>query len=189
MNMWSRLSLVTAATTNVVATEEAKRHMNIFHSDDDALVDLYVAAATDFIEGPHGIGIALRPQTWRLSLDCFPAEIRLPLGPVTDVESVEFTDETGAPQTVTGFRLDKDAQPARLLPAVGATWPSVSAPGVVKVEFTCGYTETPFILKAAVLLLAGHMYEHREAVADGGLKEIPFGVDAILERYRVGRFA
>jgi uncharacterized phiE125 gp8 family phage protein len=189
MNEWSRLSLVTAATTPVATTEEAKRHMNIFHADDDSLVDLYVAAATEFIEGPNGIGVALRQQTWRLSLDCFPAEIRIPLGPVTGVSAVKYTDAVGEEHNVTEFRLDKDAQPARLLPAAGSSWPAANAPGAVKVEFTCGYTEPPFILKAAVLLLAGHLYLNREAVGDGSLRELPFGVERILEHYRVGRFA
>ncbi|MFU0504122.1 head-tail connector protein [Pseudaminobacter sp. NGMCC 1.201702] len=188
MNEWSRLSLVTAATTPVVTTVEAKRHMNVFHDDDDTLVDLYVTAATELIEGPNGIGIALRPQTWRLSLDYFPAEIRIPLGPVTGVTSVKYTDTTGAEQIVTGYRLDKDAQPARLLPALGASWPTICDPGAVKVEFKCGYAEVPFVLRAAVLLLAGHWYNNRETVDDTSLKKIPYGVDTILERYRVGRF-
>lgn len=192
MNEWSRLKLVTPPASPVVSLPEAKKQCRCeYHTDDDAyLVDL-VAAATAFIEGPDGIGVALSPQTWRLSLDCFPCEIRIPLGPVSAIGSVAYTDSSGDPATVLEWRVDLDTQPCRLWPARDAAWPSVThEPGAVKVTFTTGYTACPADLKHAVRLIVGHLYEHREAVTtDIKSMELPMGVQHILDRYRVGRFA
>lgn len=191
MSEWLRLVRTVEPSAPVVTTAEAKTHCRIFHSDDDAYVDTLVAAATAAIEGPSGIGVALSPQTWRMSLDGFPCgPIEVPLGPVTEITGITYTGADGD-VTVSGWRTDYDAQPCRIYPAADNTWPLVTpAPGVVKVTFTCGYAALPADLKAAILLLTAHFYEHREAVTtDIQSIELPLGVDAILNRYRVGRFA
>ncbi|UGX87116.1 head-tail connector protein [Phyllobacterium meliloti] len=190
MNEWSRLALVTAATTEVVTLEEAKQQCRIFHTDEDGQIPLYINAAVAFIEGPNGIGAALRPQTWRLSLDHFPCEITIPLGPVTEVSSIGYTDSAGLPATVASWRADFDTQPLRIWPARDTAWPSiVCESGAVKVVFKCGYQAVPADLKAAVLLLTAHFYEHREAVGEVEFYELPLAVQSILDRHRVGRFA
>lgn len=192
MNEWSRLKLVTPPVSPVVSLAEAKKQCRCeYHTDDDAYLTGLVAVATAFIEGPNGIGVALSPQTWRLSLDCFPCEIRLPLGPVTDIESIAYTDADGDTAAVTSWRVDFDTEPCRLWPARDEAWPLVTRePGAVKVEFVTGYETIPADLKHAVLLIVGHLYEHREAVtSEVKAEELPMGVQYILERYRVGRFA
>jgi uncharacterized phiE125 gp8 family phage protein len=190
MNEWSRLSLVTAATTEVVTLTEARRQSRIFHEDDDEQIPLYIAAAVAFIEGPNGIGVALRPQTWRLSLDHFPCEIIVPLGQVTEIVSIGYINDAGAAATVQSWRADLDTQPLRIWPARDTAWPAIRCePGAVKVTFKCGYVTPPADLKAAVLLLAAHFYEHREAVIETQFYDLPLAVQSILERYRVGRFA
>lgn len=169
---------------------EAKRYLRVFHDDDDDDITSMIAAAEASIEGPNGIGIALLSQTWRLSLDHFPCEIIVPLGPVTGVTSVTYRDDAGADQSVSGLRYDLDQQPLRIWPARDTSWPSVACePGAVKITFECGYQTLPQDLRWALLLLVGHFYENREAVAEGGLSELPQGVASILERYRVGRVA
>ncbi|MDX0413916.1 hypothetical protein GOC69_24220 [Sinorhizobium medicae] len=190
MNEWTRLVRTVAPAGPAVTVAEAKRHLRVFHDDDDADIAAMVAAAEAFIEGPNGIGIALLSQTWRLSLDYFPCEIVVPLGPVTGVTSVTYRDEAGVEQSVTGLRYDLDQQPLRIWSARDTSWPSVACePGVVKVTFVCGHQTLPQDLRWALLLLVGHFHENREAVADGGLSELPLGVASILERYRVGRVA
>ena len=61
---------------------------------------------------------------------------------------------------------------------------------VLRVRFTAGYGATwgalPADLAHAVMLLAAHFYEHRtEAVLPNAT--VPFGVSALLARYRVIR--
>lgn len=191
MNEWSRLVRTVEPAAPAISLAEAKRHLRVLHDDDDADIAELVEVATAAIEGPNGIGVALSPQTWRMSLDHFPCEIIVPLGPVTSITSIAYTGADGNPATVPSWRADLDQQPLRIWPARDAAWPSlVCEPGAVKVTFVCGYTQTPSDLKAALKLLVGHFYEHREAVTtDLKAVELPMGVAAILDRYRVGRFA
>lgn len=191
MNEWTRLVRTVEPVSPVVSLAEAKRHLRVLHDDDDADIELFVAAASAAIEGPTGIGIALSPQTWRLSLDHFPCEIIVPLWPVTAVTSVSYQDANGDTATVSGLRFDLDESPLRIWPARDTAWPETYCePGAVKITFACGYEKLPADLRAAILLLVGHFYEHREAVTtDLKAVELPMGVASILERYRVGRFA
>jgi len=191
MNEWSRLVRTVEPAAPVISLAEAKRHLRVLHDDDDDDITELVEVATAAIEGPNGIGVALTPQTWRLSLDHFPCEIVIPLGPVTSISSIAYTGVDGNSATVSTWRADLDQQPVRVWPARDAVWPSLLCePGAVKVTFVCGHTATPADLKAAIKLLVGHFYEHREAVTtDLKAVDLPMGVDAILNRYRVGRFA
>lgn len=191
MNEWTRLVRTVAPASPVVSLAEAKRHLRVLHDDDDADIEMMVGAATAAIEGPNGVGIALSPQTWRLSLDHFPCEIVVPLWPVSSVTSVTYRDSAGVEQSVSGVRYDIDENPLRIWPPRDAAWPSsYCEPGAVKVLFECGFETLPADLRAAILLLVGHLYEHREAVTtDLKAIELPIGISSILERYRVGRFA
>lgn len=192
MNEWSRLKLVTPPASPVVSLAEAKKQVRAeYHTDDDAYLTDLVGVATAFIEGPNGIGTALSPQSWRLSLDYFPCEIRIPLGPVTAITSITYADSNGDAATVDQWRVDFDTQPCRVWPERDIAWPAVTRePGAVKVVFVAGYETCPADLKHAIRLIVGHLYEHREAVtSDIKAEELPMGVQNILERYRVGRFA
>ncbi|MBD9542943.1 phage head-tail connector protein [Ensifer sp. ENS04] len=191
MNEWTRLVRTVAPTEPTVSLVDAKKHLRVFHDDDDSDIEAMVAAAEAAIEGPNGIGIALMPQTWRLSLDHFPCEIVVPLGPVTNVVSVTYKDASGDPVAVPSTRYDLDSSPLRIWPARDTSWPSIYCePGAVKVTFACGFAELPADLVWAVKLLVGHFYENREAVTtDLKAIDLPMGVASILERYRVGRVA
>jgi len=137
MNEWSRLKLVDAPASPVVTLPEAKKQVRAeYHTDDDAYLTDLVGVATAFIEGPNGIGVALSAQTWRMSLDCFPCEIRIPLGPVSSITSIGYADSDGDAATVDSWRADFDTSPCRVWPSRDAAWPAVThEPGAVKVTF------------------------------------------------------
>jgi len=191
MTDWTRLKLVTAPADFAITRAESKTHLRIDHEDDDTYLDSLIAVAAATVDGPYGIGICVRPQTWRLSLGYFPCEIVLPLGPVTAISSIGYTDDAGAAATVATWRVDFDQSPVRVWPARNAAWPAVThEPGAVKVTFVAGYATVPASLKHAMLLIVGHLYENREAVtADMTMAELPMGAARILESYRVGRVA
>ncbi|MDO1559820.1 head-tail connector protein [Brevundimonas sp. 2R-24] len=187
--MWNRLTRVEAPAEPLLTTAEAKAQLRVTHDEDDALIDGLISTATAFIEGPNGCGLAPLTQTWRLSLDGFPAgPITLPLSPVQAVEAITYTDEAGESRTLAAYAFDADVQPGKVWPAYQASWPAARlAPGSVKVTFTTGYgdaSDVPADLKHAALMLVGHLYENREATAAVALSEVPMGVEAILSRYR-----
>lgn len=192
MNLWSRLKRVTAPAADPVTLAEAKAHLRILHPDEDVLVGGLIKSAVAMIDGPNGIGVALVTQTWRLSLDHL-CDFEIPLWPVTSVDEIAFVDTEGEDDTVSEFEPDLDSDPVRVSPPYGQSWPSTRcSPGAVKVTFTAGFGEAaavPADIKAAILLLIGHLYEHREAANDAPLTVTPLAVESILNRYRRGCFA
>ncbi len=88
-----------------------------------------------------------------------------------------------------GWRLVHDvARPVVM--ALGAAFPAVPQGGEVRVRFRAGFgdafADVPADLQQAVMLLAAHYHEFRH---DTGLGEgcMPFGVTALIERFRVVR--
>ncbi|WP_295217321.1 head-tail connector protein [uncultured Brevundimonas sp.] len=179
---WLNLRRVSAPLDSVVSLAEAKRHLNVFHNDDDTLINSLIEAATSYVEGPNGIGIALLTQTWRASFDHVPRSIPLPLGPVQAVVDISVA---GTALDDDSYAVDLDLDAPLIVPAPGRSWPSATPqPGVVKVTFRVGYGSdpeaVPMILRQAVLLLVGHYYANK---GDEEI-EIPAAVNAILDRFR-----
>lgn len=64
------------------------------HAEGDASVAALIAAVTEEVDGPGGwLGRSLGPQTIELSLDCWYDGLRLPYGPVVEVEKIVYLDE------------------------------------------------------------------------------------------------
>ena len=193
---WPRLTRVLAPAAPAVTLAAAKAHLRVEHAEDDGMIEGLIEAAVATIEGPAGIGIALMTQTWRLSLDggFMAVPIELPLGPVQAVAAITYVDGDGQEQTLDPalYDLDADSRPARIDRTFGATWPAARRQlSAVKITFTAGYGDTPTAvpadLRAALLLMVGHLYQNREAVSRP-MQEMPLGFTAIVERHRVGRF-
>lgn len=184
---WNRLHRSGVIALPLTAAE-AKAHTRIDDDAEDAYLEGLIGAALEFIEGPHGIGIAVAPCEWKLRLDCFPDCIQIPLCPVQKVDSIEYVDPNGDTQTLADFQADIYSAPARVIPAYGAAWPATRAvPNAVTVTFTAGYSPLPKTLRQAMLLLVAHWYENREPVNIGNIvNELPFAVEALLNKFRAG---
>lgn len=153
MNTWSRLKQIEPATAAPVSLAELKTQLGVTGDSQDAQLQSLLDTAVALIEGPYGIGVCLTPQTWQLSLDGFTRQIEIPLGPVTEIVSITYRDESGTNQTVTEWLVDVDAEPARIRASRGESWPAaLCEPGSVKIQFVAGFEETPAPLKHAVLL-------------------------------------
>lgn len=102
----------------------AKKHLRVMHDDDDAEIEIYLAAAESMVL------------------------------------------ET----------LDRPVLPT------GTTLP---------VEGEAGYDETAMVvnpaIQAAILLVTGHLYEHREAATDLKIEELPISVRHLIAPWRVWR--
>ncbi len=180
----------TVAPSQIVTVDEVSEQSRIDTIAEDTLISRYIDAATDWVEGPYGIGILLGSQTWEYYLDRFEDVIRIPLYPVKSVDSIKYVDESGTEQTLTAstYTVDTVSNPARITVAYNQTWPVTRSrePNAVKVEFTGGYDTVPPVLKQAIIMLVAHWYENREAVNVGNsVTEMPMAVESILSRYRV----
>jgi uncharacterized phiE125 gp8 family phage protein len=198
--LWTRITAVTdpldqSPALRPLTLAEAKAHMRVEDSDEDSVIERLIDAAVAGIEGPKGLGIAVMKRQWKLTLDCFPRTIEIPINQVSTIDKIEYVDNAGDIQTLAAskYRVDLDTEPARIERAYNAEWPTaLDVIGAVTVTFTAGYEgseDVPADLKAGLLLTIGHLYEHRESVVAGvSMQEVPQGAMAIFERYRVGRF-
>lgn len=173
------LRLITAPTEYPVTRVEAKLHCRVDATDEDSLIDSYIAAATNHVE--LYTGRAIMAQTWELVLDDFSDSILLPKGPVQSITSVKYYDIDSALQTLATdqYTLDNVSDPAWLVRPTDVTYPDV-ADGVnnVIIRFVAGYTSVPEAIRAAILILVSHLYDNRAA------GETPDAVASLLSNHR-----
>lgn len=187
------LSLVTAPAIEPVTVAEARAHLRIDGNDHDDVIARLIRAARRRAEA--ATRRALVTQTWDLTLDDFPCwAIEMPRPPLVSVTHIKYYDTTGAQQTLSAalYLVDSKSEPARITPAYGQSWPMTrDQVNAVEVRFVAGYgadTAVPDDIKAAILLMVGHLFEHREEVSDLQTYKLPFAVDALLDHYTVFKF-
>ena len=191
------LKLITGPVVEPVSLEEAKLHLRVDLSDDDYLIDSLLRTAREYAEDVSGR--AFCSQTWELVADAWPGDrFVLPRPPLVSVTSIKYTDEDGTEATFSSsyYTVDTDSEPGKVVLKSTASWPSVTLVDIngIRVRYVCGYGATagdvPQRYRHAILLLAGHWYENREAIATSGAmpKEIPAGVTALLWMERVKGF-
>ena len=162
-------------------------------SAEDALLEALITTAREWCEGYQNR--AYISQTRELWLDDWPGAdyIKIPLPPLQAVNSIKYydTDDTAATMDTGDYFVDTKSEPGRVSLAYSKSWPTTTLRPIngVCVEFEAGYgdaaTDVPYRVKQAMLLLIGHLYEHREQSTEKALSEIPFGVKALLGLDRV----
>lgn len=157
----------------------------------DALAEGYLRAAISAIEAR--IGKAILTRDWRLTLERWrnPESHPLPIAPVGALLSVTLRDRADVPTLVDPGRyvLVQDMQRPRIS-GQGGLLPGIPTGGRVEIEFSAGFGATwpavPADLAQAVFLLAAQYHERRHEGADAA-RVMPFGVMALIERWRTVR--
>jgi uncharacterized phiE125 gp8 family phage protein len=182
------LQLVTPPAAEPVTLADAKLHLKIDTSDDDALITRLITAARARAE--WHTGRALNTQSWILWLDCWPScgVIEIPLPPLQDVSSVTVyaPDDSATVLDAATYQVDAASAPARLtLKSTVLPPTNLRAINSVAIAFTAGYgdaaDDVPGGFRAAILELVAFLYEHRgEAPV-----ELPLDVLALLAPFRL----
>jgi uncharacterized phiE125 gp8 family phage protein len=190
------LKQTTAPAAAPISVAEAKAHMRVDVSDDDTLIGSLIETAVAQLDGYDGTlgGRAMVTQSWTISTRyALENRIYLPVAPVQSVTSISYYDGNDANQTATvsDYYLHNFEDVAWLYPKSGKSWPSVyDRPDAFRVEFVTGYgaaSAVPDDIKTALLLMVAHWYANREPVLTGTISsELPFGIDHIIAKYRLG---
>ena len=190
------LQRITAPSTWPVSLADVKAHCRVDLSDDDALLETLIEAATEMAE--QATGRALMPQTWELSLEAFPPTrsgsseaLVLTRVPVQSIVSLSYTDEAGVSQVVlpSSYLLNNcdDFGFATVVPIFASLWPTEARD--IKLRFVAGYLDAstvPTSIKQWIKLQVAAMYDNREAEMTMRGNPVKLGfVDALLSRYRV----
>lgn len=159
--------LITPPTVEPITLAQAKLHLRVDFSDDDALITGLITAARQYCE--KRTNRAFFTQTWLRTMDFFPlydrldgsrnpserhtwpygtwywdkVTIDLPHNRVQSVTSITFTGNDGVtPVTLPAstYNLDTTSIPARIAPAQGMFWPILNnyIPGSVKITYVAG---------------------------------------------------
>ncbi|MCK9569858.1 head-tail connector protein [Candidatus Pacearchaeota archaeon] len=187
------IKLKTAPAEEPLEMEEAKSHLRVDGTDEDAYITTLIIAAREYCEGFQNR--AYITQTWELWLDEWPVLFTVPLPPLQSATIKYYnTSDVEATVTSTDYFVDTKSEPGRIVLNYGKSWPSTTlrpANGIC-VTFVAGYgysESVPQKVKQAMLLLIGFWYENRETAAGalGGtdVKELPHAVESLLWQERV----
>lgn len=186
------LRKVTDATVEPVTAAEAKLHLRVSVATDDTLIAALITAARTTCE--ERLRRTLIQTDWQLTLDAFPCAIPLRMSRVISVQSVQYVDANGSPQTLAGseYQVDSESEPGWIVPAYGKAWPVTrDQANAVTVAYRCGYgaaaAAVPAPIKQWILLQIGALYENREAVvATPGIVAVDLGfAERLLDPYRI----
>lgn len=191
--MSGHLQLIADAAEEPVTLVEAKAHLRVDVDAEDDLITALITAARQMVE--QITRRALLSQDWELRLEAFPADtvIELPCPPLQSVSALTYIDGDNVSHTVEAstYQVDTGSTPGRLALVAGASWPgdTLRSLGGVQIAFTAGWTSAeavPLPIRAALLLLVGHLYENREAVTDTRvLQTTPLAFEYLLWPWRV----
>jgi uncharacterized phiE125 gp8 family phage protein len=192
------LTRQTAPAVEPVTLTEAKAHLRVDTSDDDAYIGTLITAAREWCE--QYLDRTLVNTQYVMRLDAFPHEIELPRPPMatsgtTTAVTLTYTlgDDSTATLSATQYRVDRNSTPGVVRQLRAGSWPAnLDDQNAVTVTWWAGYgasgTSVPAAIRHAVLMLVGQWYERRMAADSMGGNEIPFGVRSLLDSQRWGTY-
>lgn len=203
------LRVVTQPTNEQITLTQARLHLRLDsygspeeHADDQWILDT-IPTAREWCE--FYSGRALAPQVLELALPSFPHawanclgdDIKLPYGPIAGVQSVVYTDTSGADQTMDAstYTSDVSSDVGYVYPLINTCWPSTTnRHNAIRVRYNAGFTTDsdspndmplPKRFRSAMLLVLGHLYENRENSTELKLEELPLGAKSLLDGMRL----
>lgn len=204
-----RLVLTTPPAAEPLTADEVKARLGVGDELADAVVNAFVTAARQTIDGWSGwLGRALITQQWTMVLPCFERRIRIPLPPLQAIDSVKYVDLDGEEQTVDDavWRIVQGGGCIALHD--GQNWPAHRVqPDAVRITFTAGYgdagSSVPEPIRTAIVLMVSNlrsltaqnlflsedtvdgMGTRRYVVGGNAQAAIDAAVNALLSTYRV----
>ena len=189
-------TLITAPDSLAVSDAEMEAHARAAGQPAEQYQP-YLAAAQAWVE--QVTNRKLVTQTWKVFLDGWPCgdRIVMPFGKLTSVTHVKYTDTAGTQTTFSSdyWETSTSRDPGVLALSYGQSWPSATLRVLdpIEIQFVCGWAttaEVPADIRAAILLVAGHLYEHREDVVLGNSasvesKALELGSSALLANWRL----
>lgn len=205
------LRLITAATEAAVSIDEFKIHARLDGHDEDSDILTKLTAAQDYIADEELGGRALTTSTWEYSIEGWPCRsyFEMPLGNLQSVTWIKYTDSAGTVNTWSSaeYKLVRayaastdgtnDAGLGRVWLGVNRCWPSamLDTGEPITIRFVAGWKDAahvPAKIKAAIELMAAHLYRNREAVTTGNMnvesKPLAMAVEALCSKYAVRKF-
>ena len=181
-----KYAVTTAPSTEPISLAEAKLHLRTITGDtteDTAILTPLISAAREYCENITGRAIA--KQTVKAYPEKFESVMDLPRAPIRSITAIKYVDENNTTTTMDAADYALDGEYGRLaILTIPSFTPRALNP--IEIEYEAGYTTTPKLIRQAMLLLIGHWYINREAVATGAVTtvEIDMTTRALLRQYK-----
>jgi uncharacterized phiE125 gp8 family phage protein len=182
------LQLITPPAIEPVTLDEAKAHLKIDTSDDDALIATLITAARARAE--WHTGRAFVTQSWVLWRDCWPGDgvVEVPLPPLQSVSAVSVyaRDNTATAVDAPRYFADTVSSPGRVVfDCLTAPAFDLRAVNALSIAFDAGYGggagDVPAPIREGVLEILAELYINR----GDGPEEVAFAAQALLAPYRI----
>jgi uncharacterized phiE125 gp8 family phage protein len=157
--------------------------------DQDGEIHTWIKSARQKLE--KDTGLALKSQSWRVTVEQFPSDrqsLSLPVWPVQTIDRFVYIDRDGTEQDLlvspSTFILGLTSRPAQLGLIDTASWPTNTRgfqPGTL--ELTAGWTQDadiPAELLMAMKKLIGDFAGFRESALMGQVAPVPQSYDALI---------
>lgn len=178
--------------TLAVSLDDAKAHLRVDGSTDNALITAYLEAAISHVE--NYLSASLITRTLQMKFESWPdlgGGLELFRGPTQAVSSIAYLDENDASQTLSAsvYQVLTTVTPTVIMLAPRQSWPTLSLYELpVTVTYTAGYGDTaatiPKPIRQAILLTLGDLYRDREAGSAGvTINPISTTVEKLLNPY------
>lgn len=193
-----------APTTRPITTADAKRQLNVSHSNDDTFIDDCIDAATAYVEEETQKALIIQTRVLKMQTFSDPRYVHgriifLPRAPLVTASTtgltIAYVDSPGSTQSLasTEYRGSTGDIPGRIAEEYSKTWPDTrNVQDDVTITYQCGFGSTqssvPANLRHAVRLLTGHFYRNREATAETMSRDLSLGVDALLNEHRAATY-
>jgi len=198
---YNSVTRVAGPAVEPLTVAEAKLHLRVDISDDDAYIGTLITAAREWVE--NYLDRTLITTQLILRAAEFPTEelelARPPMVASGTATAVVITytlaDTTTATLSTALYRVDRTSTPGNVAPIINGTWPSdvIEDANAVAVTYYAGYGPTsasvPATIRHACLMLIGHWYESRSTVLVGVTsKPLEFAVESLLASNNWGQY-
>lgn len=186
-----------------VSLEDAKAFLRFTSDSENELILGWITAARQHFEEQTGRPIINQQREFIIAGTPTNTTIQIPRAPLRSVESIVAVDEDGVETAFTDFLVqpsmaeigspaspgyvDPHAPPGAVLLLGSTVWPTVTAPGSIRIRYTAGYgerdTDVPKLIKAALFFLIGHFHRNRLEVGQEQF-ETPVGARTMIRAFR-----
>lgn len=153
---------------SIVTLAEAKLHLRVDHSDEDALISVWIAAAEESARQHIERNIYADATALSTAIAAAPAAL-------TAATSAYEAAVTAAEA------IADDVESQSAMDAASRNYASA----IADTRYTLAGLVINDAIRAAILLTVGHLYANREAVTVGQALELPMGVAHLLNTYKL----
>jgi uncharacterized phiE125 gp8 family phage protein len=184
--------VITPPAVPAVTLADAKAHLRVIRTDEDALITAYIAVATEFCE--RYTNQQLITATLKYTVDGFPLDrsaIEIPRPPLQSVEKIEYTDDDGDEQELDtdDYTVITSSVRGRVIPSHGKSWPRANRQASVRITYKAGFGDTPAtvptMMRHSILLMVYNLFDQRAPVITGSIsKELEHSLTSLLSMNR-----